>query len=395
MRKIVLHYPELAPRWGMVMPAALFHPKIALMRPHDFTIHEDSEVTRLRDELDLIVDVDPRSAAQAIAPAFVEAVQRCAGRDHPYARGSDKSVRWAPSETTLASARIIVDSEIHREKFDSTVEEAFKALGLARETRDPLAPWLLVERGVAHVYLCVLAEELARQNHMQAITNHESDFGYVCDWTPDAIVAALMRRGRRPEPPNTSSSALYNGIGLLAVRAFLPDDAYEVPAKKVVEIRKRYHAEFLAFLDEIEAAAADLSAALADIADESVLEAYVKSEVENRFVKPAEDLEKALRGLKIATASTTITAKFEVPSALLGATALGFLAHQPLVAGSSAVAAGVLGVYARMREQRAQILKPSGATYLYDMHRALTPPSHLAKVAQTIRRIGTGQDSSS
>ncbi|MEZ0111622.1 hypothetical protein ABH920_005640 [Catenulispora sp. EB89] len=392
MRKIALHYPELTPRWGMLLPAALFYPKIALMRPRDFTIYEDSEVTELRNELDLIVDVDPRAAAQAIAPKFVEAIERYTGREHPYVQGRHTSVHWAPSETTLRSAKIIVDSEIHHEKLDSTVEEAFKALGLAKETNDPLAPWLLVERGVANVYLCVLAEELARQNHMQAVTNHEWDFGYVCDWTSDAIVAALMQHGRSPGLPNTSSSALYNGIGLLAVRVFLPDNAHEVPAKKVVEIRERYHAEFLAFLDEIEAAAADLSAALADIAEASVLEAYVKSEVENRFVKRAEDLEKALRGLNIATASTTVTTKFEVP-ALLSVTAAGVMAHQPLVAGSSAVAAGLLGVYTRMREQRKEILAPSGATYLYDMRRALTPPSHLAKVAQKISRIGTGKDS--
>src|ERR1019366_1567367 len=138
-------------------------------------------------------------------------------------------------------------------------------------------------------------------------------------------------------------------LGFLALNLIVPDNLEDIPIRKIIEIRKRYGEEFLAFGVAVNQAAADL-ANLTDIRDQPALDRYLKDEVANRFIQPMNDLRRQLRSLKLDAMTMAINVKTELP---LGAGVVGgaVLAGRPLIAGTSAAALGLLAMRRGLREQ--------------------------------------------
>jgi hypothetical protein len=75
--KIGLYYPYIHIRdeqWLKL--AALYWPRLARVLPHDFPVPDSETVRTLVDELDFIMPVEPGPTAAAVAPRFLEVIDR-------------------------------------------------------------------------------------------------------------------------------------------------------------------------------------------------------------------------------------------------------------------------------------------------------------------------------
>ncbi|MEW2290176.1 DUF6236 family protein [Streptomyces sp. NPDC047841] len=155
---------------------------------------------------------------------------------------------------------------------------------------------------------------------------------------------------------------------------------------KIIELRKRHGAEFLAFGQLVEQAAQDL-AGLPEIKDISILEQYLNDIVAKKFEYPLADLRRAVKSARLDIASAAINVRTELPAgvALAGG---AWLAGHPLIAG---VAGAAVGAMSLVRGARHQFAEPHGGapavSYLLHTGRALRPESLLHRSLHRMQDI--------
>ncbi|WP_157537394.1 DUF6236 family protein [Kitasatospora azatica] len=410
MQRIGLYYPYVHFRdeeW--IKAAALYWPRLARVVPPGFPISDPRLIKVLRSELDFVVDVDPREAAEAVAPAFLKVVE-----DHgvelerrfparSYARELLNS--YAPTTTgsyvPVAAGEPSNDEDhlarpphlrllvgLHRHEVDPRLRDALMDAGLAVETpssdlsSSPFVRWFATDPIVAWVYKCALTEELARRTRFTPTTDQVAAHTAAEVWDVDRITAALLGQPPRPAEPDSAAR-----LGLMAVQCVLPDGLRTVPVEKIIRLRRDYHAEFNAFTAAAERAAEDLREQTAGIEDRHAFEQYLRLKFEESLALPLEDLRKAMSGLNLRTFYSAVNYKFELP-ALVGA-ASGWAGNVPVALGSIAVAGATLRQ--ATTEARSAKLADSPVGYLLRVERDLKPATLVSRVARTLARAaGTG-----
>lgn len=178
-------------------------------------------------------------------------------------------------------------------------------------------------------------------------------------------------------------------IGILALNLVVPASLDDVPISKIVEIRRRYFPEFLAFGQAVDQAAAELSD-LAGIRDRSTLDRYLKDEVAARFNEPMNDLARQLRGLGVNAAAMAVNVKTDLPAGI-GLVGGAALTGYPLIAGTTAAALGMLSIRRGMRQSRASIRQAApAASFLLHARRELGPHGLLSETLRRVARIAGG-----
>jgi Family of unknown function (DUF6236) len=385
-----LYYPEMRFDRDWLRLGALYWPKLARIVPPGFLPDDDEDTRLLIDELDFVVNVAPDDAAAAIAETLLgllndhgeELVRRYAFRP-----ADVHSISWDDSWL----AEVHTARGVHPMKVDSRVRDALATMGLAHQAGE-LAPWLLMESRLADIYMCVLAEEIARQNRvLQPVTNFGGFYVAAGGWTLERLVYALLAPERYHAPERDPGDAA-SAIALLALEMVIPVPEGGArwslpPMEKIVQIRQRHGAEFAAFRLEVEAVAAEVARELTQVRDPAVLDSYLRHIADSRLVQPAHELRRALKGMRVDVATQAVTLKFEVP-ALATLVAGGAAAHQPLLAGGAAIAAGLLGLRMATRRSKAEVTSPSAASYLLETFTSLGPRRGVEALMDGFRRVG-------
>ncbi|MEU6341855.1 DUF6236 family protein [Streptomyces sp. NPDC046977] len=412
MQRIGLYYPYVHFRkeqW--IKAAALYWPGLARVVPRGFPVSDPDLVKALRDGLDnFLTDVDPREAAAAVAPAFLKAVE-----DH----GTELRQRFlATAETrpfhthegnqpTLLMGQRIINAEptspddlrtlprderplagLYPHEVDPGLADALRGAGLAVPAmRSRIAisagvTWLAMDPGLAWIYKCVLTEELGRRTFYSPITDQVAAHSATDGWDSDRIAAAML--GEPPRPANSDGTTR---LGLMAVQCVLPDGLRSVPVAKIIQLRNDYKAEFRAFRQAVDKAAADLREQVGGIEDRAAFEHHLRMTFDESIAQPLEDLRKAMSGLNLKTFYSALNYKFEVP--VLAAAASGWAGNVPIAGGSLAIAAATLRQ--ATVEARDTQLAGSPVSYLLRVERNLKPTTLVRRVARALGRVaGTG-----
>jgi hypothetical protein len=405
--RIGLYYPYVHFRdesWLKV--TALYWSKLARIVPKGYFVR-DSAVTRaLIEHLDFVIDIAPDSAKDDAGIMMLEAITDGTPL-LPYEIEVAESMsyrqleQWEHERSDMASLPIreyvtnsfdgiksssnvfgVLDAENYVEALSdeySSIDPTFAAMMVGRVSR-PLAheltdrrlafrkgPWLGMHPKVAWIYMCVLAEQIARQNNLIPITDQQVAHSAACEWNSERIIRTLL--DTPPYTPTTEVSI--SALGLLALQIVVPKNLAELPIEKVIKVRERYGADFDAFTTELSSAAYDLRDDFNNISDQAILNAYLNDEVARRFRQPLADLHKIFKGVGIDAAFAAANIKFELPAALT--LAGGIISHQPLLAGTGAAAFGVLRTGRVVKNQWGSQAKPSAATYLWRIEREITP----------------------
>jgi hypothetical protein len=396
-----LYYPYvhlLDEAWLKV--AALYWPKMARIVPDGYEIRDNNTTLSLKDKLDFIVDLSPQRGMTAASQMLTQTLHQHGDRlikryrvlpETPLQwRGPQSPGSWPISQPAMPSQAMIsppssrpaaywdstqpvVDalSGLHVNRTTAALRFQLLEAGLATENN---APWLGLHPDLAWVYMCALAEQIALPNRLSPITDQSAAHFATHGWSADRMATVLLGESVDRDGPDDLVAA----AGLLAVGLAVPANLTAVSVDKIIGIRQRYGAEFDAFHDMIAATADELRHELTGIVDPTILNSYLRQEVNRRFLRPAEDLDKAIRGLGIDTAYVAANAKFELPTAMVG---LGgaMLVDQPLVAGAGAVTFGLLTLGRSFMQKRAETTAPSAASYLWRVKRETTRKSLLGR----------------
>ena len=249
-----------------------------------------------------------------------------------------------------------------------------------RDFRD----WLLMHPALVAVYTSMLAEDFALANMLQPTTDQDSAYAVTNNWTADRIAAALLENS--VQSASLAPGELSETLGFLALKLVVPADLDRVSVSQIIDIRERYSAEFFAFGQAVDQAAAKL-ADLPAIRDQSMLEDYLHQAIKVEFAQPLAQLRKTMRQLTGDAATMSINVKTQLPaSAVLAGGA--WLSGHPLLAGTSAIAIGLMAVQRGIRQKREDTLKSTPATsYLLHTQTQLQPKNLLDRTFRQLARI--------
>ncbi|MGC0327031.1 hypothetical protein RKD23_000021 [Streptomyces sp. SAI-170] len=403
--------------------AALYWPKMARMMPTEYPVRDSETVKVLAGELDFIVDVNPKSAASEIDPMFRSAIRNhedslrerygvwfndmVAGTDpdlvewvEPHVGGFRLSPNWRQRNGLLfiGEPRTPFTPDLGPRSHRSLSESAVPITGLCMGQvgtmlrrklvrthlaidRQEMRPWLGVHPNLAWVYTCALADTLARRGRLIPATDQTMTHLFQPRWTEDTIAAALLQ----PHPGH-SRADVTSTIGALAMQLVTPANLRDIPVRKIVEVRKRYAADFHAFTNAVESTGRDLTEFLSEVHEPAAFEAYIEGVVQREFTHVLDTLRKDLREMNIDHGFTAASVKFELPAAALS-TGAGLWVNSPVIAGAGAVGFGLLSLRHTLKNRRRAALTPSAASYLLQVEKDLTPRSLLGRMADGLARI--------
>jgi hypothetical protein len=262
-------------------------------------------------------------------------------------------------------------------KASPTLIEKLISLGLAVPVGD-MHLWM--KSFLVEFYLLSMAIEIAPTYGASPVTDDEAVFG-----ASGVTLRRLARAasGRRPEKVDAAERVAL--LANLSVNAVVPQDVTAVPVSKIIEFRDRYAGERARFKDGI----ADMLRDAADfegVHDREILLEHLQVRFDT-YIKPAlDDLDKALRGLRIDTRLGAINIQAAVPS--VATSALAILALHPAARTSAAIGLGgfAIGVWRSVQQadqQRTRALAASQVAYLHHLQTDLAP----ASLAELIRGV--------
>lgn len=394
-RRYGLYYPYFHvrdDRWLKV--AALYWPRIIRLTPQDYATRDSETVKRFESELHLIQRQPPGPSVAAVAPMFHAIIAD---------RGPELRARYRidglGSATLAPGGDVNPRSAVHLGQIDHGLAAALVDAGLARNGRVDLSNevdrrWLVMCEPLVAIYSSVLAEDFARANKLVPTTDQSDAYAATMNWNTDVIADVLLGDDLDRPQPTSDSSVTGEIVALLALDFLVPANLDRVPAGRIVEIRRRFGPEFLAFGVLVDQIAQD-AAALADIRDHQVLLSYLEDDVARRLRQPMADLRRHLRDLKLDTTTIAVNIKTQLPSA--AAFAGGpLLAGHPAVAGTAAVALGLIAVRRESQRKREQLTHEALAvSYLLHTHDLLNRQSlaeHSLDIARRISKLGRAPD---
>ncbi|SEG48112.1 hypothetical protein SAMN04489712_105457 [Thermomonospora echinospora] len=408
-----LYYPYFHvrdERWLKL--AALYWPKLVRIVPDGYRTRDSDTVLALGDEF--IVRLPPGRSVDAVAPLFVRLSADHADRVRPVLgvlNEQTELARWFQRRRTRNLHPLARRAEhpltgVHVTQVAPAVLEALQEAGLAVAPDTGLwhsalhqqnrgwpesaldgrphadyAEWVVMRAELAAVYTTVLAQDFAAANSLQPTTDQEDAYTVATDWTTDGIAAALLHQ---PRPPSPSQGELAQRLGFLALDVVVPAHLDTIPVQKILEVRRRYGAEFFAFGRAVDEAATALAQDLPHITDQVVLENYLRDIVATQFDQPREELRRALRRAMGDAALASINVKVDLPA---GAAIAGgaWLTGHPLLAGTLGAAIGLMTIGRGARQQR-DAARQSSLAVSYLLHTESSLQAH-GLLARTLARL--------
>ncbi|WP_158939577.1 DUF6236 family protein [Streptomyces sp. NRRL S-87] len=388
-----LYYPYVHFRdesWAKA--AALYWRKLARVVPAGFPVRDRPAVQELNEDSRFLISTDPRPAAEAVAPAFIAAVQdnaevlraRYAVEERPFGRP------WqSPPSLALSAERL---TGLYPPEVDHELVAALEEAGLARwEARVSRArervprvgaeetSWVVVDPALAWVYKCALTQELARRTAFVPVTDQLDAYAVTGDWTPGHIADTLLGR----TAPSIGRESARAAVAMMSVRCVLPADLRNVPAEKIVRLRKDYAGEFAAFTAAVEAATGEVVEATRQVTDRAAFESHLQDAFDVHVAQPLESLRKAINGLKMDTVYSALTIK---PEATLPGAGLGLWLGGTTTAVGAGIAFTALAARQAAAQQRDNLVAASPAGYLLRVEKELKPATVLRRAGQVVAR---------
>ncbi len=401
-----LYYPYIHFRddaW--LKTTALYWPKMHRIVPDGYRTEDSDTVRALTAELGFIEDVDPGAAAEAVAVAFSDALSNHADElcsryaIPPYAarhlmaapdgrramadpatnpfrlpvqppQHPDAHRRWGPLD--LAG--------IYRDHLAPSVIAQMLQLGLAVQLGR--GPWYGMKPDLAWIYMCMLADEIARTRGLIAMTNEVAAHSVT-----GGTVAQLLTE---PHGPRSASQAeiglIREQLALMAVQTIVPANIGAVPIETIIGLRTKYEAEFDAFTTAVDVTAAELATTLVSVTDVAARQSYLSDEVRKRFLQPKKEISAAIKSAHLDTAFSITTLKAELPLATVPAVA-GFQTGHPVIGTGIGLALSVLNLQRTARQKLNAAMKPSAGSYLIRAEDNLTPRSMLGQVKRSLTKL--------
>jgi uncharacterized protein DUF6236 len=262
-------------------------------------------------------------------------------------------------------------------KISSPLVELLAEAGSVRTVRDGR---LAVDSRLAHAYLLTLGTEIAADLGASPLADDAFDHAAA------GLSARRVAAGLGGTPlPLAAAEERVTALVNIALSVVVPRDFARCPVHKIIDFRRRYAGERARFNQAVSSLLAD-APRLDTIHSESALLEHLRALYDTQIAPALDDIERAMRGLRIDTALGTVNTQTAVPTA--AATSVALLALHPSASTAAAIGFGglALGVWKAARDagrSRTAALDASPVSYLFHLRHDLSPLS----LAEQVRAV--------
>lgn len=387
-QEIALYYPYIHFRdeeW--LKSAILYWPRVARIAPTR-SGPRDSELVRTLCDTGIVINAQAGSATKDVSEQFAKFVLKYQG-SLANSYGLDRQL--IVSATTVGSRSFGHDeaasqtlhvnsaaplrqkpSELDYVWIDEGAMEGNLIADLSelnlverRLTRDGV-PWLAMNRRLASVYKCALADQVARRNDMQVVTDQPREHAVLNGWTVEAIAHTLLR----DDAPETDSAASIAEIfAMLAIKGVVPDLS-RIGIAQILQARHELEPEFFTFRQYL-ASLGEAFAEIAIIEDPSVRAARLEILDSEEIQPKVRLLEKQIRNAKLEPLSAIFSLKTLAPPAVIAA-ASAQLGLGPMATASGAIATCLIASLRNVQTRVGTERSSSPVAYLLGLSKHLT-----------------------
>lgn len=384
MPAIALYYPWMhfqTDSW--VKMALLTWNQVARICPPADVNHDSALVKQIRTDSDFVLDIVPgHDAVNEVSGLVVDALRDHKSELESELRSAERMDRFANSPRLreaiimgLSPDKVWLydDEPGFHTKVELRAAAQLVAAGLAEAAPPDHEHRLGLDPRLAFVYLSLLAETLASRNQMSLTTD---DPEIHCATGSSQRLVDLLR-GVGHQLPTADPVALY--LHLAVDAAIRPKRLEHVPVSKLIAFRERYADELAAFRDHVQGFSDRLREAVA-AEDLAVAQAHLRNVYTHETLPKLKELRRALRGLGIDSALSTMAVKVDVSA--IGGTVV---ASAAVAAGQQALAATaatvtIVPLLIQQRRARKQALTESPVSYLLSADRELNGPQLLRRL---------------
>ncbi|MFZ2146439.1 MAG: DUF6236 family protein [Sedimentisphaerales bacterium] len=360
--------------------ALLFWDKISRIVPATVSPCDSEEVIKIRSEIDFIQDYHPESWDTSSAankffrtfrgwidnPEFLHyyrhrfpeifememSLRQRKWHDHP------DMVRF------LGAVAREHGTYIHVQKLDLELKEYLYLTGVAIPGENQWEDWVKIDGELGLLYMTYLASSIGEQTRRPIVTDYNACF---------AGSSVLLRdiEGRH-------SGNLEYGLGNLLIASYAPKDMNAVTIDSLLEFRKKYDNERLAFFEAVAAICRDVPTVENEDQLKDALNHHGKI-----LKKQTNDLKNQLEGMRIEPVIRFIG--ISIPTACTSMIEYIPDSFKPLIIGGGVILgfASAYKSYANDKES----LQDNPLSYLLSLHAELDARSFLRKLSDNIQGI--------
>jgi Family of unknown function (DUF6236) len=255
---------------------------------------------------------------------------------------------------------------VHESEIEPELQERLCSEGLAIDSR---VGFLAMYPDLAWIYKCHFTDQIARRNRLMPTTDQLEAHAFVADLGPGNVVK------------EDRESDIATSFGLLAIEMVIPSDLSSVPISKIIEVRRRFGADFDRWRHHVDELGSGIAEQLRDVESPDIVSEYLDDALRRYAKQPLGSLKRGLSEVGLDIGMAAINTKFDVPAGV----ALVGLGGGSAIAAAGGVAAGVVNLCRRAKvEAQAKMAVP--ATYLLDVSQTLSNKSLMQRVILVMRR---------
>jgi hypothetical protein len=359
--------------------AALYWDKLGRIVPQGYQPHDSQTVQRLIGELDFIQNFRPLDEEQqSVNAKFYYLIYH-----YPFEL---KKFYGA------FVGHVIGDAAIPKESLLAATL-ASKGLALTTARLDHDQDIIGVHPKFFHIYMEVLATEMASARQLRLVSDNELDYLASSGYTFERLVQALLRPDD-PQPhlleASPGAEEIEMQLATIALQSVLPQNLASVPTEKIIKLRKQHRDEMTVFQTYIHDFVTGLET-LQEINDPVALKAHLEVEYEKKLKPQLSDFKRCLQSLGIDTVMGALNIRAALPPLLTSAGEYLTQAHltpiNPVIVGAGAVAFSVFPIIQMKQQEARQIVRSSPVAYLLYAQENLTPANLVSQVTQRARQM--------
>jgi hypothetical protein len=333
MQNYALYYPTIEFQdFEWLWSAALLWDRIYRIIPKYYKIDEPENIRLLTETGEIGIPIYPDSYIKETAHDFLEKVE-----------SGEWSAAALEFEIPEAYARI------HQDKVDVELRNMIIAKGRA----DAHDEWLHVPIEFESVYMTYLANQVAKRNNLQLVTDKTAA------WTGATFFAY---NGEIADFPNEDKT---QQLATLVLRDFIPTNILDIRPESILKFREKYKAERQRFLYSIRDAAKDFS----ECEDDKVYHDRIK-DIKKEMEDALSDYKNSMQALNVAAWTGIKSISFPVVTKVASAISGTELDTSTLtVISSLGIGIGLVSGLKDWKEKRRKLEKSSDFSYLMHLER--------------------------
>jgi len=379
-----IYYPHISlTNKNWLKYALLFWDRISRIVPQAVTPQDSEDVIKIRSEVGFIEDYYPESgdtsqAARDFFSWFSHQIEDPHSLDYyGYAqpgildmpRHSRRLRRQGPYPHPFAVPKAVAREQgtyIHVEKLDPELKEYLYLAGVAVPGENEWSDWVKIDGELGLLYMSYLAGSIGERTSRPTVTDYSACFAR------SSVLRRAVKRRYQEE--------LEHGLGNLLVASYAPKDMNAVTIDQIIEFRKKYDDERIAFFDSVGALCRDIPS----VENEGQLQDAL-NHCGRTLRKHTEDLKKQFEHMKIEpilrfigiSIPTACTSMIEyVPDAL-----------DPLIMGGGVLLGFASATLSYSKDRKT--LQDNPLSYLLSLQAELNARGFLEKLASNIQGITT------